>query len=239
MFIQITMGERDMERVKKHLIALVFVLSSSFVLARDMNGKLFDAVRPGSPFTIANVLESGSIIDERNNEGLTPLMLAAELNNVEAVQELIARGASLDLLDNNGNTALILAAGSRFTKEVAEELIAAKADLNIKNNRGDTALLRATFWGNPAVVKRLIEEGAELNVQDKYQNTPLMLTVQWLNDSYPEELPSDVELVENMLNAGADPCIKDDMGRTPKDVAKSEEVKNILDAAMENCPSFR
>lgn len=68
---------------------------------------LHDAALGGRAAVIDLLLVNGANIDERElDTGATPLMLAASLNQREAVAALLRRGANLQLRDHSGHTAL-------------------------------------------------------------------------------------------------------------------------------------
>jgi ankyrin repeat protein len=54
---------------------------------------------------ITLLLDRGARIDDRDNRGRTPLMIASELNHTIAVELLLARGADKSLRDKQGKTA--------------------------------------------------------------------------------------------------------------------------------------
>jgi ankyrin repeat protein len=54
---------------------------------------------------ITLLLDRGARIDDQDNRGRTPLMIASELNHTMAVELLLARGADKSLRDKQGKTA--------------------------------------------------------------------------------------------------------------------------------------
>jgi ankyrin repeat protein len=75
---------------------------------------LHDAALGGSAEVIGMLLDGGAEIDARNLEtGATPLMQAASLGKLEAVNELLKRGTNPHLRDNAGHTAVIPPTSSR------------------------------------------------------------------------------------------------------------------------------
>jgi len=69
-------------------------------------------------------------------------MRAAGTGHTEIVRLLIDKGADVNLLDKNGETALMGAAGAGHT-EIVKVLIDKKANVDTKNNNGVTALIKA------------------------------------------------------------------------------------------------
>ena len=55
------------------------------------------------------LLGAGADINKQDNDGWTPLMLAARNGKIEVVRELLKRGAKKDLKNNAGKTAYKLA----------------------------------------------------------------------------------------------------------------------------------
>lgn len=92
-----------------------------------------------SPACAELLLRHGSRVDARAEDGLTPLILAAQHGLTENVRVLIDGGAHLNASESNGWTALHYAA-TNGELEVAELLIARGADIKAKDKRGRTAL---------------------------------------------------------------------------------------------------
>lgn len=59
------------------------------------------------------LIQKGARIDLKDNQGNTPLMVAARIGNVDAARLLIARGANLNASNSLGETPLIMAVQRR------------------------------------------------------------------------------------------------------------------------------
>ena len=79
----------------------------------DGEGALHLMVRDRDLSWLNFFLSRGARPDIQNNQGETPLTLAAQLGWLDGVQVLLARRASVDLPNNRGETALILAVQKR------------------------------------------------------------------------------------------------------------------------------
>ncbi|MGB6063253.1 MAG: ankyrin repeat domain-containing protein [Desulfomonilaceae bacterium] len=101
---------------------------------------LLDAVANGAVSKVDKLLSRGEVSpDCRDNEGRTPLIIAAEEGNAALVGVLIRHGADLNAVDNDGETASMKAAFDGHLS-VVKLLAENGADLEIRNNEGLTAL---------------------------------------------------------------------------------------------------
>lgn len=89
---------------------------------------------------------------------------AARAGNVEAMEQLLEKGADIDALDEHGQTALMLAAMQGHTA-VARFLIARSARLDHTAKFHLTALMLAVIGGRADIVRALVEAGADLTVR--------------------------------------------------------------------------
>ncbi len=139
----------------------------------------------------------------------SPLFFASIAGDEENVSLLLSHGADpnrrMQVIGMFPASPLFIA--SEFgAPEVTTLLVKAKADVNQKDDDGMTALHWATLAHHPETMKALIAGGAEVNAVDRFGFTPLeyAATVDF-GDSSP---------VTTLLQAGADPNIKDKEGKT-------------------------
>jgi ankyrin repeat protein len=120
-------------------------------------------------------------------------------------KKLIAKGAKVDSVDEDSNTALLLLAkttDSQYfpkTAALAEILLENKADVNSKNYRKFTALHIACSNGNKPFVELLLAHGADVNAFDDSHYTPVVYAVMGNFD----------EIVKLLTQKGADVTWKD------------------------------
>jgi hypothetical protein len=88
----------------------------------------------------------------------TPLHIAAQTGQIEAVNSLVSDGAVINLVNDDGDTPLHLAAANGH-RAVAECLLARKAKVNTQNKRGNTPLSLAVSAGHQDIVQLLRESG--------------------------------------------------------------------------------
>jgi ankyrin repeat protein/mono/diheme cytochrome c family protein len=130
----------------------------------------------------------------RGPGGSTLLMFAALYGDVATVRGLLDRGASVNMRNDAGATALMWAAAD---VEKTRLLIDRGADINARSDDGRTPLMIAAGRnGNAATVKLLLERGASVNVAGPSllgQTTPLIEAA----------LAGDAEIFQLLVSSGA------------------------------------
>jgi len=119
-------------------------------------------------------VEVSNKIPQQNTNTNMDLINASKYGQIDKVHALIAAGASIDLKDNSGWTALMWASASGKI-DCVNALIAAGASIDLKNKYGETALIYASSYGQIDCVNALIAAGASIDFKDKYGKTALML----------------------------------------------------------------
>uniref|UniRef100_H3A6L4 Kinase D-interacting substrate of 220 kDa n=1 Tax=Latimeria chalumnae TaxID=7897 RepID=H3A6L4_LATCH len=151
------------------------------------------------------LLEKCKDVDERNENGQTPLMLAAEQGNLEIVQELLKKGANCNLEDTDNWTALISAAKEGH-EEIVKELLSYDANVEHRDMGGWTALMWAAYKGQSEVARLLLEKEANPNITgQQYSVYPII----WAAGR------GHSEIVRLLLQYGAKVNCSDKYGTTP------------------------
>lgn len=104
-------------------------------------------------------------VNRPDEQGRTPLGLAAQAGQVSLVRELLRRGANPDQTGPDGRTPLGLAAWEGHVV-VVKDLLRQGAQVALPDRRGKTPLHRACAGGHLPVVKTLIEAGADWRTRD-------------------------------------------------------------------------
>ncbi len=110
--------------------------------------------------SIGMLLAAGVDIDSRDAAGRTPLIAAAARGEALIAEDLVGRGASLELVDDRGWTALTTAVADRRATVVAQALVDLGADVEHRDAEGATPLMRAAEARNWDAVELLLEAGA-------------------------------------------------------------------------------
>ncbi|KAL7304491.1 hypothetical protein TKK_0003283 [Trichogramma kaykai] len=176
-------------------------------------------------------------IDARDNEGRTPLHLAAELRRQEVVLLLLRRGADPNVANEIGRTPMHLVAmlnqfyGAEITKMVFE--ISAEKQrpvrINAQDRWGDTPLHLTMPWGDKKVFKTLLRRGADPNLANKYGTTPLHAVCRRdRDDGFVRILFEicDKRQLTVQINA------RDSDGKTPLQLAVANLLPNAIDVLL-------
>jgi ankyrin len=129
-------------------------------------------------------------ITEIELAGATPLALAAEVNNLDAIKALVDGGADPLIATEQNTTPLMLAAGAgtdvqrarspeerAMAIQTAAFLVEHGADVNAAGQFGWTALHAASYQGLNDVVEFLARKGAKLDAMDSLGQTPLSISL--------------------------------------------------------------
>ena len=134
------------------------------------------AATSGSVDTVRVLLEHGANVVAEDNEGRTPLHLAA-ISGSETVHILLEHGANVAVEDNEGRTPLHLATSS-WGVETWRALLEHGANVGAKDNEGRTPLhVAADRWKEEVeFVRVLLEHGANVGAEDNEGRTALQIS---------------------------------------------------------------
>ena len=112
------------------------------------------------------IIDQGADVNETNMDNVTPLMIACENNDIDAIHVLLNAGADLNIVDSMGDTCLHAAVHAGCGKEVFHAIINHGADLNITNRHKQTALAIACSLGNLDIMLAIFQYRPDLNIAD-------------------------------------------------------------------------
>ena len=178
------------------------------------NGALLNAVTRNNLTEVKNLLASGASIETRTRHNETPLMLAVEYGygGDEVTNYLIEKGADLNAVNSEGNTALMLAIGRNNGKAVTQ-LLAHGASIDSLNKDRQSALhlaaagVRSKFVAALLTAKPSAGTGVDVNGLDAKGRTPLMLAAD--NEGFVPD-----EVMQILLSNGAKIDAQDPEGNT-------------------------
>lgn len=130
----------------------------------DLENRLFAAAQKNDVSAVRKAIADGVDVNIANHQGMTPLMLAAEMNNFLCIDALLENGALIDSQDNQGRTALFHATQYRENGHGAIiSLLANNSDVNMPDEQGWTPLMIAVARGDVETVGRLFDGGANIH----------------------------------------------------------------------------
>ncbi|TMW55608.1 hypothetical protein Poli38472_010490 [Pythium oligandrum] len=170
-------------------------------------------------FILEQAPECLNIQDE---EGSTPLFLAARENEFATVRELLERGADANLAQKNGTTAVHEAAanGSVRTVKLLVEQHNAQVDASCPNG---TPLHFAVNEGREKTIEELLALGADVNAKNSKGVTPLILSV----------MLNKPAIVKTLLAAKADVTVTLNGGITVLHIAAEAAFVDVLKELLE------
>jgi len=164
------------------------------------------------------LLEAGAHADDSSKYGVTPLMTAVSLDQLDRVQMLLEHGANPLAKDNNGQLPIHHIANNLGSQlEIVELLFKGGADVNAADNEGRTPLINSVTYGDVGVMRLLLAHGASVNAKSKEGVTALLTAVS----------TNDADAVQLLLEHGADVNASDASKRTP-----------LCDAALNTQPEI-
>ena len=160
------------------LILGLFLCFSITAIGQD----IFDIARSGTMDELKtfNELHPNSLNIE-NNQGYTPLMLAAYHGNIETATYLVNHGADLNGESKYGTP--LMAAAIKGNAEIVRLLLSQGADLNKSDSNGTTALLYASIFSLNEIAELLLKGGADSKLKDIKGNTALDYAILTQNET--------------------------------------------------------
>jgi ankyrin repeat protein len=120
-------------------------------------------------------------VNQKDRHGHTPLMDAAKAGDMEALADLLARGADITARSEKGKSALHYAAANGKL-EAAKLLVEKGAELDPRDRDGHTPLMLAAIYGCNQTVQLLVLAGADVNARTPAGTTAKMYAQ---NNSHP------------------------------------------------------
>lgn len=177
--------------------------------------------------TLTQVLgKNGASIDAPDEYGETELFKAIRWQKMDRVRRLLDSGASPDQVDSMGQPALLV--GASYANGLLEALLSHGANVEASNTEGDRAIHMAALGNHLSEARTLISHHADVNAQGYKGRTPLIVAVTQKNA---------LDMVKLLIDAGADPTIIDDEGRSPERLAALAGNQEVADWLHANAPA--
>lgn len=226
--------------------------TTPLVSNNDGRTPLHEAAMKGHGKMVAELLEHKIFLDDESIDKVdcqnrTALHWAARRGHWAIIDLLIAKGASINIISTDGESALSLAANANDEgvlqmmfrawaaqggdERIVREFVGhGKTQVDTKDDGERTLLSYASEKGYGDSVKLLIENGADIEAKDKsYGRTPLL----WAAEGGHEGV------VKLLVEKGANIKVKDEDGRTPLSWASGRVDENIVKLLHEKLEQLR
>ncbi|XP_026983417.1 ankyrin repeat domain-containing protein 29 isoform X5 [Sagmatias obliquidens] len=177
---------------------------------------LFFAAQQGHNDVVRFLFEFGASTEFRTKDGGTALLAASQYGHMKVVETLLKHGANIHDQLYDGATALFLAAQGGYL-DVIRLLLSSGAKVNQPRQDGTTALLKAANKGYNDVIKELLKFSPTLGIL-KNGTSALHVAV----------LSGNIKTVALLLEAGADPALRNKANELPAELTKNERILHLL-----------
>jgi ankyrin repeat protein len=236
----------------KVVFLVLIVICPLFLFTRELH----KAVKEGKYEEVKMLIEKNpGLLNLKNSNCETPLLLAAKFGHFKIADLLITRGAKLNIRDRNNKIPLHYAAWT--SEKLARLLIEKGADVNLKSNTGETPLFNYIYLGKKEMVEFLLKHGADINIKTNRGEMPIHQAA-GKGDKYLVELLitngakinavttfnftplhfavifGHTEIVKLLIKNGADMNIKSNDGGTPLHFASAAKYPGIVELLKKN-----
>lgn len=189
---------------------------------KTLHQQLMTAVTQGDTETVEKLIQNEIDINAVDDQGRTAVLIATHNNDPTLVQVLINHGADINIRDMNQDNVLLYA-GAEGLLEIVQIAIESGADTTLTNRYGGVALIPAAERGHVEVVKELLTHSdTDVNHINDLHWTALLEAI-ILSDGGEKHQ----EIVQLLIDHGADVTISDKEGITPLQHAIDRSFKEI------------
>ncbi|XP_067402699.1 ankyrin repeat domain-containing protein 29 isoform X3 [Emydura macquarii macquarii] len=165
---------------------------------------------------VRELVLQGADINLQREDGATALFLAAQGGYLDVIRLLLSSGAKVNQPRQDG-TAPLWIASQMGHSEVVRVMLLRGADRDATRNDGTTALLKAANKGYNDVIEELLKFSPALGLL-KNGTSALHAAV----------LGGNVKAVALLLEAGADPFLRNKANELPAELTKNERILRLF-----------
>lgn len=205
----------------KKFIYLIVLFGFSVATAGSYDD-FFVAIKRDDSGTVINLLTRGFDPNTLNPAGESGLLLAVKEPSIKVAEALINWPKTDVELRNKQDESPLMMAAFKGLLEISQKLIARDADVN---KTGWTPLHYAATRGHLEIITLLLDSHAYIDAESPNGSTPLMMAAHY----------GTPEAVKLLLEAGADPLLKNQQGLSAIDFAqqaKRQDIAEIVAAAI-------
>lgn len=155
----------------KNFILVLGLILSSLLSAQENAKSIYDVARSGTVAEVKELMKQNpDIINQINENGFSPLILACYRGNTEVAKYLIDHVKDLNYKSREGTA--LAGLSIKYNKELTEYLLKKNADPNIADPTGFTPLFWAVKFGNKELTELLLKYKADKTLKDSMGMTP-------------------------------------------------------------------
>jgi ankyrin repeat protein len=214
-----------MRHYLKRVVYFLVALGVSLAFAGSYDD-FFTAIKRDDAGAVTALLQRGFDPNTPNPQGLDGLYLALREGSVKAAQALVDWPKTQIETRTPQDESPLMMAALRGQAEIVRKLVARGADVN---KTGWTALHYAATGGHLAIMQMLLDESAYIDAESPNGTTPLMMAAMY-------GTPAAVKL---LLEAGADPTLKNQLGLSALDFANRGNRKDAAELIAASIQAWR
>ena len=193
----------------------------AYIVLAALPALLNTAVRSGDASAVHGLLEQGASPHTPEENGATPLHLAAWSGSVSIAAVLLSAGATIEVKLSDGSTPMHLAAVAG-SADVLELMLAFGGSADVRDHAGQTPLHSAAAAGEWEACAACLEAGADIDAVDVHGFTPLRWAI----------LNGHASAASGLCAAGAD-CTAPLAGMTPLMLASATGKAGVVGALLD------
>ncbi|XP_060597665.1 ankyrin repeat and SOCS box protein 3-like isoform X2 [Ruditapes philippinarum] len=188
---------------------------------RELNLGLIKAASLGYSDCIKCLLDVGADKNFVNQSNQTPLYAAVQNNKKETVKLLLENNTDVNLISGLQHLSALHIAAMRGYSDIVDLLVEHKASVHSRDYEGNTPLVLAARNGHYLPMKSLLKAGCDVNAANYEGCTSLHFACHKARG------------FQVLLDAGADPNVRDNDNITPLLMAASEGFDNVVKALVD------
>ncbi|MDQ0592753.1 ankyrin repeat protein [Chryseobacterium ginsenosidimutans] len=157
--------------MKKLIVIMGIFLSFTTIYAQEKAKSIFDIARSGTVAEVKELMKQNpDVINQTNENGFSPLILACYKGNVEVADFLMDNVKDVNYKSQEGTALAGLSV--KYNKNLVEHLLNKNANPNITDATGSTPLFWAVKFGNKELTELLLKHKADKSIKDSQGMTP-------------------------------------------------------------------
>ncbi len=200
---------------KKIFVFIAFIFSTSLGTAGSYDD-FFKAVKFDDLRVVQRLLQRGFDPNTVNPDGVPALMLAVRESSLKVAELLAAHPQTMAEVRNDKDESALMLAALKGHLNLVQKLVENDADVN---KTGWTPLHYAASGGHVPVIDYLLENSAYIDAESPNGTTPLMMAAMY----------GSPESVKTLIQAGADPTLKNQLGLSALDFAVRGQRPNAIE----------